>query len=73
MSVTVRFQVVSKEEKRNVEQQHESAVLEWRKRKRLCLGIINAIMETYQKPKKVFMSEVGITTDEEVGAKMPDY
>ena len=35
-------------------------------------GVMDAILEGYPKPKKDFIEDVGIETDEEVGAKMPD-
>ncbi len=38
----------------------------------MCLNIIDAILENYPKSKKVLLEEIGIETDEAVGAKMPD-
>jgi len=64
--------VVSKKDKAEVERKHEASVKEWRKRKRMCGNVMDAILENYPKPKKAFIEDVGIETDEEVGAKMPD-
>ena len=36
-------------------------------------SVMDAILEGYPKPKKDFIEDVGIETDEDVGAKMPDY
>ena len=64
--------LISKEDKKAVEKEHEASIKEWRKRKRMCLNIIDAIMESYPKSKKAFFEETGIATDEENGAKIPD-
>merc|ERR1712173_251714 len=64
--------LVSKEEKEDIAKKHELAVKEWRKRKRMCTNMFDAILESYPKSKKDFFEEVGIETDEEVGAKIPD-
>lgn len=65
--------VITKKDKQKVEKAHEEAVKEWRKRKRMCSSVMDAILEGYPKPKKDFIEDVGIETDEDVGAKMPDY
>ena len=64
--------LVSKEEKEIIERNHEIAVKEWRKRKRMCCNVMDAILESYPKSKQSFIEDVGIETDEEVGAKVPD-
>uniref|UniRef100_A0A1B6JQP9 Homologous-pairing protein 2 homolog n=1 Tax=Homalodisca liturata TaxID=320908 RepID=A0A1B6JQP9_9HEMI len=61
--------LVSAEERNRIKIDHERLVKEYKKRKRLCMDVINAIMEGYPKSKKALMEEVGIETDEEV--KMP--
>eukprot|EP00095_Tigriopus_kingsejongensis_P002984 snap_masked-scaffold849_size89187-processed-gene-0.13 protein:Tk02984 transcript:snap_masked-scaffold849_size89187-processed-gene-0.13-mRNA-1 annotation:"homologous-pairing protein 2 homolog" len=63
---------VTDEDKARLEARHEAAVKEWRKRKRLCVSITDAILESYAKSPKVLFEDVGIETDEEVGARMPD-
>ena len=64
--------LVSKVEREKIKKKHELAVKEWRKRKRMCTNIIDAILENYPKSKKDFFEDVGIETDEEVGVKIPD-
>ena len=64
--------LVSKEEKEKIAKTHELAVKEWRKRKRMCTNIMDAILEGYPKSKKDFIEDVGIETDEEMGVKIPD-
>ena len=64
--------LVSKEEKDSIAKNHEIAVKEWRKRKRMCTNVIDAILESYPKSKNEFFEEVGIETDEDFGAKFPD-
>lgn len=61
--------VVSPEEKMKINTEHAKLLSAYRKRKRLCMDIIDAIMEGYPKSKRVLMEEIGIETDEEV--KMP--
>lgn len=64
--------LMSRKDKRKLEQSHELAVKEWRKRKRICVSITDAILESYPKPKKALFEDVGIETDEDVGVKIPD-
>ena len=64
--------LVTKEEKDSIAKNHEIAVKEWRKRKRMCTNVIDAILESYPKSKKEFFEEVGIETDEDFGVKFPD-
>ena len=64
--------LVTKEEKDSISKNHEIAVKEWRKRKRMCTNVIDAILESYPKSKKEFFEEVGIETDEDFGVKFPD-
>ena len=64
--------LISKEEKETISQNHELAVKEWRKRKRMCTDVMNAILEGYPKSKKDFLEEVGIETDEDFDVKIPD-
>ena len=62
--------LISKEEKEQISKNHELAVKEWRKRKRMCTDVMNAILEGYPKPKKDFLEEVGIETDEDFAVKI---
>ena len=64
--------LVTKEEKESISKNHELAIKEWRKRKRMCTNVIDAILESYPKSKKDFFEEVGIETDEDMGVKIPD-
>ena len=64
--------LVTKEEKQAISKNHEIAIKEWRKRKRMCSNVIDAILESYPKSKKEFFEEVGIETDEDLGVKIPD-
>ena len=50
----------------------EVKVKEWRKRKRMFNSISDAILDGYPHPKKQFYEEVGVETDQDVGAKFPD-
>lgn len=39
----------------------------YRKRKRMCNDMVDAIMEGYPKTKKALIADIGLETDEEVG------
>lgn len=58
---------ISPEEKSRIEKEHEKYMKEYRKRKRICMEIIDSILEGYPKKKKDLIEELGIETDEEVG------
>merc|ERR1711962_827478 len=47
-------------------------VKEWRKRKRMFNSIADAILEGYPHSKKHLFEEVGVETDQDVGARMPE-
>ncbi len=63
---------VTKEDKVKVERKHEAAVKEWRKRKRLCINVLDAVLENYPKPKKTLYEEIGLETEDDLGIKIPD-
>ena len=44
----------------NVRKKNEMGTSELRKRKRLCMDILENILEEYPKPKKVLYEEIGI-------------
>ena len=63
--------VVSKEEKDRVAVKREGAVNEWRKRKRMCDAVVDAIMESYPKSKMILVDDMGIEIDDVAGVKLP--
>ncbi|XP_017774535.1 PREDICTED: homologous-pairing protein 2 homolog [Nicrophorus vespilloides] len=65
-------ETVSDEERNAVLQEREKIIKEYKKRKRLCMDIVDAIMEGYPKTKKQLMEEVGIETDEEAEFKIKE-
>lgn len=58
---------ISNEEKLKVTKEYEMYVKEYRKRKRMCKEVLDAILEGYPKSKKHLFEEIGIETDEDVG------
>lgn len=56
---------------RKLKQKHTKLVIEWRKRKRLAMDMIDAILESCPKPKKALMEEMDIETDEDAGVSIP--
>ena len=47
-------------------------VKEWRKRKRMFSNLADAILESCPKPKKQVFEEMGVETDQDAGAIMPN-
>ncbi|XP_077283030.1 homologous-pairing protein 2 homolog [Arctopsyche grandis] len=56
---------ISPEKMKKVKEDSEKVNKEYRKRKRICMDILNTVLETYPKPKKALLEEVGIETDED--------
>jgi len=50
-----------------VKKEYETVTKEYRKRKRMCMDILDSILENCPKPKKALFEEIGIETDESVG------
>ncbi|KAI1287945.1 Homologous-pairing protein 2 -like protein [Halotydeus destructor] len=46
-------------------------VKEWRKRKRMANGLLDAILEGYPNPKKQLLEEIGVETDEDNNVVLP--
>ncbi|KAL7641478.1 UNVERIFIED_CONTAM: hypothetical protein RMT77_007349 [Armadillidium vulgare] len=57
--------VVTQQEKERIEFDREKKLKEWKRRKRLAMDILNAILESYPKSKKELFDQIGIETDEE--------
>lgn len=49
---------------------HSEAVALYKKRKRMCTDILDAILENYPHSKNKLYEEIGIETDESVGFKL---
>ncbi|KAJ1956538.1 PSMC3 interacting protein [Linderina pennispora] len=61
-------EVISPDEKEKIEKAHANMVKHWAKRKRLFKNIENTIAEGYPGKMKDLFAELGIETDEDVGA-----
>ena len=64
-------QVLSAADRAAVAQAHGHTLGLWRKRKRMAGDVLDSILESWPKPKKSLLEEIGVDTDEAVGAKMP--
>lgn len=62
--------LISPLSKKKTEEEHEKYMKQYRKRKRICMEVINSILEGYPKKKKDLLEEVGLETDEDVGCKL---
>lgn len=58
---------VSSEQKVKAEQDYDKYLKEYKKRKRMCMDILDTILENYPKSKKQLLEEIGIETDEDNG------
>ena len=56
----------------NAKKKQAETVKEWRKRKRMFNSVADAILEGYPHSKTKFFEEVGVETDQDTGAKMPE-
>ena len=64
--------MIDQDTMKNAQKKQVETVKEWRKRKRMFTGIADAILEGYPHPKKHFFEEVGVETDQDTGAQMPE-
>ncbi|XP_038077037.1 homologous-pairing protein 2 homolog [Patiria miniata] len=63
---------VRPEEKDKIYANQAKYVKGWKKRKRMTMDIVNAILEGYPKTKKQLFEDVGLETDEEYNVKIPE-
>ena len=71
VSAAGHSRVVSREERDRVAGKRDAAVNEWRRRKRMCDAVIDAVMESYPKSKRILVDDMGVENDEDVGVKLP--
>lgn len=55
---------VSSDDFKKAQNLKQKSASEWRKRKRICLDMVDAIMEGYPKGKKALLEEIGIDLEE---------
>jgi 26S proteasome regulatory subunit (ATPase 3-interacting protein) len=58
---------ISETDKKQIQSDHENKIKEWRKKKRVCMDIVEAILEGYHDSKRALLNKIGIETDEDVG------
>ncbi|XP_052744518.1 homologous-pairing protein 2 homolog [Bicyclus anynana] len=63
-------EVLSADEKKIILSEHEKYLKEYRKRKRICSDMLEAVLEGYPKSKKNFLEELCIETDEMVNFQL---
>eukprot|EP01098_Paradermamoeba_levis_P005720 TRINITY_DN2398_c0_g1_i1.p1 TRINITY_DN2398_c0_g1~~TRINITY_DN2398_c0_g1_i1.p1 ORF type:complete len:228 (-),score=66.07 TRINITY_DN2398_c0_g1_i1:135-818(-) len=64
--------MVSPESRAKVKKAHEAALTAYKKRKRMCMEMINQIQEVNDKSLKALMEDVGLETDEDAGFVLDD-
>lgn len=70
--LTKKCENVDPEEQAQVKKKRQVYIGEWRKRKRLANEMLGPILENASKPKKAMIEEIGIETDEDNDAKLPN-
>ncbi|KAK8376660.1 hypothetical protein O3P69_009936 [Scylla paramamosain] len=63
--------LVSKEERDKVVKESDAMTRQWRKRRRMAMDILDAILEGYPHPKAQLYEEIGIETDQDAGVTLP--
>ena len=58
---------ISPEEVKQIVKSHVIVSSTYRKRKRICGDMLDAILEGYPKSKKALIEDIGLETDEEAG------
>ncbi|KAF4533498.1 hypothetical protein B566_EDAN000983 [Ephemera danica] len=63
--------LMTEADKKKIVDEQASLEKEWRKRRRMALDLLDAILENYPKSKQTLYEEIGVETDEEAGVKVP--
>ncbi|XP_061390568.1 uncharacterized protein LOC133325885 [Musca vetustissima] len=61
---------LSSQDVKKIETKYSNVSTAYRKRKRICNDMLDAILEGYPKTKKALISDIGLETDEDVGFKV---
>ncbi|CAL8081035.1 unnamed protein product [Orchesella dallaii] len=64
-------EVMSKEERNKIRKDREKGIKEWKTRKRICMDMVNTILDNCEMTKAALLEELQVETDEDVGAKIP--
>lgn len=72
-TLSENVQPISKEEKIEVTAEYEKYLKEFKKRKRMCMDIVNTILEGYPKSKQDLLEDIGMETDEDVGFSLDQH
>lgn len=67
-----QLEAVCPKRKAQAEKDYEMYLKEYKKRKRICMDILDTILENYPKPKEQLFEEVGIETDQDQGFSLSD-
>lgn len=60
-------------EKKKILKDYDTTVTAWRKRKRMCKNITDAVLENYPKSKKALYDDMGVETDEASGFDLATF
>ncbi|XP_025837439.1 homologous-pairing protein 2 homolog [Agrilus planipennis] len=71
--LTENAKPLSDSEKNKIIKEYELYEKEYKKRKRMCMDIVDTIMESYPKTKKHLLEDIGIETDEDVEFKLNSH
>lgn len=57
--------LISEADRQKIKKKHETVVKEYKKRKRICMDVLDSILEGYPKSKAVLIEEIGIELDDQ--------
>jgi len=63
--------LITEDEKKSINRKYDESITHWKKRKRMCVDALDSILESWPKSKKDLYEEIGLETDEDVGATFP--
>lgn len=67
------LQQVDPKELQQLKRKYDNCLDVFHKRKRMCLRVVDTVVETYPKTKKMLMDEMQIETDEQVNFNIKDF
>lgn len=57
--------LISEQDRQKIKKRNEMVIKEYKKRKRICMDILNSILENYPKSKSALVEEIGLELDDE--------
>lgn len=65
-------EAISKVERQKIRSQREKMIKMWKSRKRMCMSMVDAVLDNCDMKKATLFEEIGIETDEGFKVKIPE-